>query len=74
MSLYALWYYLHNYFDYHVCLSIRPVLVRHKFFSPLNRLGITPTPGVDPSGWPQVAPGHAAPPEEIEYAHEAGIF
>ena len=44
--------YLHNYFDYHVCLSIRPVSVT-KFFFRLNRLGITPwllgsTPGFDP--------------------------
>ncbi len=27
-----------------------------------------------PPGWPRVAPGHAAPPEELEYAREAGIF
>ena len=32
------------------------------------------TPGVDPRGWPWIAPGQAAPPEELEYAREAGIF
>ena len=25
-----------------------------------------------PWGWPMVAPGYAAPPEELEYAREAG--
>ena len=29
---------------------------------------------VDPRAWPRVAPGHAAPLEELEYAREAGIF
>ena len=53
---------LHNYFDYHVCLSIRRFPVSggfrcHKNFFRLNHLGITPwlpgsTPGVDP-GYPQ---------------------
>ena len=30
-----------------------------------------PTPGVDPRGWPQVPPGHAAPPEELARAQRA---
>ena len=29
------------------------------------------TPGVDPWGWPRVAPGHAAPPEELARARRA---
>ena len=58
---------LHHYFDCHVCLSIRPSILRyyvgHKIWNhPL-------TSGVDP-----LAPGHAATPEELEYAREAGIF
>ena len=30
--------------------------------------------GWPPQVWPRVAPGHAASPEELEYACEAGIF
>ena len=60
-----------------VCPSVRSfgvrcsVFVRHKFFFHLNRLGLTLTPGVDPRGWPRVAPGHKALPEELARARRA---
>ena len=64
---------LHNYFDYHVCVSIRPVSgFRHKIFFSLQSPWNHPmSPGVDPRGWPWVAPGHAAPPEELARARRA---
>ena len=67
---------LNHYFHRHVCPSIR-ALVRssvrpsQNFFllkSPWNH---PLTPGVDPRGWPRVAPGHAAPPEELARARRA---
>ena len=65
--------YLHNYFDYHVCLSFRPVSgFRHKIFFSLKSPWNHPlTPGVDHRGWPRVHPGHAAPPEELARARRA---
>ena len=51
------------------------VSVCHKIFFSLKSPWNHPlTPGVDPQGWPRVAPGHAAPPEELEYARQVGIF
>ena len=57
---------LHHYFNQHVCLSICTASssVTKNFFR-LNRLGITPW------GWPRVAPGHTAPPEELAKAQRA---
>ena len=53
-----------------VCVS-----VRHKnFFSLKSPWNHPLTTGVDPRGRPRVTPAHAAPPEELEYAREAGIF
>ena len=71
------WYFaivnLNNYFDRHVCPSMFRSFVRpsQKFFllkSPRNH---PLTPEVDPRGWPRVAPGHAAPPEELARARRA---
>ena len=77
---------LQHYFDYHVFLSIRPFVLR-PFILRLFVLRVsqnifllkTPwnhslTPGVDPWGGLLEAPGHAAPPEALEYACKAGIF
>ena len=64
------------------CLSVHPFVrsfvcpsVRHKkFFSLKSPWNHPLTPGVDPRGWPWVPLGHPAPPEELEYARQAGIF
>ena len=63
---------LNNYFHRHVCpSSVRPS-VRHKnFFSLKSPWNHPLTPGVDPRDWPQVAPGHTAPPEELARARRA---
>ena len=65
---------LHNYFDYHVCASIRSFGVRclsQNFFSLKSPWNHPLTPGIDPRGWPRVPPGHAAPPEELARARRA---
>ena len=75
-----LWqFYLNHYFHLHVCASIRTSFVRPSvrckvFFSPKSLWNHPLTPGVDPQGWPWVAPGHAAPPVELECACEVGTF
>ena len=67
---------LHNYFDYHVCLSIRfPVSVRcpvsQIFFSLKSPWDHPLTFGVDPSPQPPNPRGHAAPREELARAQRA---
>ena len=65
---------LHNYFDYHVCLSIRLVSIRCSsqiFFSLKSPWKHPLTPGVVPRSWPRVPPGHTAPPEELARARRA---
>ena len=64
---------LNHYFNSHVCPSVRPlsVLTSQNFFSLKLPWNHHLTTGADPWGWPRVAPGHAAPPVELGYAHEA---
>ena len=56
-----------------VCPSVRPSFVRSSENFVLLKLPWNHplTPGVDPRGWPRVAPGHAAPPEELARARRA---
>ena len=62
---------LNHYFHRHVCPSIH-TSVRHKIFFLLKSPRNHPlTPEVDPRGWPRVALGHAAPPEELARARRA---
>ena len=63
---------LNNYFNGHVCPSIRPfVSSSQNFFSLKSPWNHPLTPGVEPRGWPWVPPGHAAPPEKLARARRA---
>ena len=66
--------YLHHYFNKHVCLCVHPCVRLSEasiFFSLKLPWNHSLTPGVDPQGWPWVALGHAAPPEELARAWRA---
>ena len=55
-----------------LCVHATTTFVCHKIFFSLKSPWNHPlTPGVDPWGWPRVAPGHTAPPEELARAQRA---
>ena len=68
---------LNHYFYRHLSVlpCVRPSVrssVRHKIFFSLKSPWNHPlTAQVDPWGWPRVAPGHTAPPEELARARMA---